>query len=421
MSFNDLESLLRERLGAGSSRPLPSQDFEDRVYRSLTPRGTADRRKAAYVLEVLVGLAAVVAVVAVAAPWLLGPRSGTAPLGPGAVETASAEPSATNAAVPLTHSVAWGLTFDYPSAWTLSAPDVGSFGAATPTGNAPALGFLGNGSATQDCPPWTQGGPQPACTTTWNLPEGSIVIRFGLTPIGAPSTWNGYQALSGADIPGATKLTIDGLPARFARSSSGVVPYSSETIPGATEILWWGVTVQAYNWQGYTIVAAIRSSHPAELEARAQAVIESIRYLTRPTLLPTDPTALEQARLAALLNYFADVTKFSDDEHNHAYDCFPRTAGGSSQATITQTLNTAPMTEPLAVTCTTVSIEPNAMQGWTIKLTQTWAAGPGYPAGECDVTSYTTADGSAASTSFGPSDKSNFQTYPNVGPSKYKG
>ena len=423
MSFNDLESLLRERLGAGSSRPLPSPDFEDRVHGSLTPRGTGRRLTAAHALEALVGLAAAVAVVAVAAPWLLGPRSGVAPGGLGAGEAASAEPSATLAAVPLDHARAWGLTFDYPAAWKLvnKAPNLNSLATSAPTGNLSALGFLGTGSATQDCPAWQQGGPTPPCTTTWTLPEGSIVIRFGQTPMGGASTWNGYQALGGPDIPGATKLTIDEMPVRFAKSTSGVVPYSSETIPGATEILWWGVPVQSLNWTGYTIVAAIKGSNEAELEAWAQAVIESIHYATQPTLLPSDPTALELARQAALLKYFADVTKYSDDEHNHAYDCFPRTVGASQQATITQTLNTAPMTKPLDVTCTTVSIEPNAMQGWTVELTQTWAAGPGYPPGECDVTSYTAADGSSQSSSFGPSDKSNFQSYPNVGPSKYKG
>lgn len=62
------------------------------------------------------------------------------------------------------------------------------------------------------------------------------------------------------------------------------------------------------------------------------------------------------------------------------------------------------------------------MQGWTVRLTQTWETGQGYPAGECDVTSYTTTDGTPEGTSFGPSSKSGPITgYPNVGPSKYKG
>jgi hypothetical protein len=83
MSSKDIESLLRERLGAGSSRPLPSPDFENRVRASLTPRGTRIRRRA-HAMEALVGtrrnrwpwrscrL-----------PWLLAPRSGRAARVPG--------------------------------------------------------------------------------------------------------------------------------------------------------------------------------------------------------------------------------------------------------------------------------------------------------------------------------------------------
>ena len=39
-----------------------------------------------------------------------------------------------------------------------------------------------------------------------------------------------------------------------------------------------------------------------------------------------------------------------------------------------------PLKKPLRVTCTT-EIAPNAMHGWTLSLTHSWAAGPGYAAG----------------------------------------
>jgi hypothetical protein len=425
MSFNDIESLLRERLGAGSSRPVPSHGFEERVHRSLTPRGAGNGRRL-HALEALVGLAAVVALVAVALPWLTGPRPGTGPGGGSGGPAVAAKPTPTP--TPLAHARAWGLTFDYPATWTLanSQPSLDSLDGLPPTGNLAALGFLGTGTATQNCPVWKQGGPVAICTSTWTLPEGSIVIRFAPPALFAGTdptyTWSGYQALSGPDIPGATKLTIDGMPVRFAKSTSDLVPYGSETIPGATEVLWWGLPVQQQNWLGYSIVAVIKGPNASELEAQAKALIESIHYVKEPSMLPTDSTLLAAARQSALLKYFATMTQFADDEHNHAYDCFPRTEGASNQATIIQTLNQAPMTKPLAVTCTTVSIEPNAMQGWTVQLTQTWDAGPGYSAGECDVTSYTTTDGSTTSTSFGSSSKSGPMTgYPNVGPSKYKG
>ena len=379
-------------------------------------------------MEALVGLAAVVALVAVALPWLTGPRPGAGPGGGSGAPAVATKPAPTATPVPLAHAKVWGLTFDYPATWILAnnEPALDSLDGLPPTGNLAALGFLGTGTATQNCPAWKQGSPIATCTTTWTLPEGSIVIRFTQASMisGTDPTyiWNGYQALSGPDIPGATKLTIDGMPARFAKSTSDVVPDRSETIPGATEVLWWGIPVQVQNWLGYSIVAAIKGPNVSELEVEANALIDSIHFGQEPSMLPTDQTALAAARQSALLKYFATMTQYADDEHNHAYDCFPRTEGASNQATIIQTLNQAPMTKPLTVTCTTVSIEPNAMQGWTVQLTQTWEAGPGYSAGECDVTSYTMTDGSASSTSFGPSTKSGPMTgYPNVGPSKYKG
>jgi hypothetical protein len=95
------------------------------------------------------------------------------------------------------------------------------------------------------------------------------------------------------------------------------------------------------------------------------------------------------------VTFFDAETQYANDEHNHNFDCFPRIPGASQRATITQTLNSAPMTKPLDVTCTTVSVDwIDGMDGWTIKLRQTWAIG------ECDMTSTTTAAGLPESGSF---------------------
>ena len=63
----------------------------------------------------------------------------------------------------------------------------------------------------------------------------------------------------------------------------------------------------------------------------------------------------------------------------HLFDCFPNVPGESAAATITSS-EQHPLTKPLRVTCTT-EIAPNVMHGWTLSLTHSWDAGPGYAAG----------------------------------------
>jgi hypothetical protein len=368
-----------------------------------------------------------VAVVALGLPWLLVPRSQAGPGGAESVEPSGAASSAIMAdsaspasQVPLTRADHFGITFEYPAAWNFT--DLGVYGAGgtmdTVASAAHALGFLGTGSATQTCSIGTQTAPA-KCTTAWTLPEGSIEIRIGrpswYPDNGVTYIWNQRTAISGPEIPGAQALTIDSLPARFARSNSDVVPYSSETVPGATAVLWWGLPLPLPSQEAFTIVAAMSGSDTTRLEAQAEAMVESIRFDREPTVLPTDAPGLEAARQAALENFFALQAKYSDDEHNHAYDCFPRAVGVSNQAMIIQTLNMNPMTQPLPVTCTTVSFDANPMQGWTIVLRQTWLAGADYAAGEAEATCTTLADGSPQDCSFG------VFPYPHVGPSKYPG
>jgi len=377
-------------------------------------------------VESLVAIAASIALLAVALPWLIGPRSSVSGGGVGTTSapTSSPTPAPTPTPVPLAHAKNWDLTFDYPAAWTVN--ELGTSSPVSPTQDLVAMGFVGNGSGQQTCTPWSSTSLA-KCMTTWSLPEGSIVLRFAVSPMFAnPTTgpsyiWTGFQALDGPDIPGAEALTIDGYPARFAKNTSDVVPYSTETVPGATEVLWWGLTKPALDWFGYSITAAISGPNAAELEAEARALVASIRYDNKPPSLPTDPTALAQARQPALLTYLADMTKTGDDERKHAYDCFPRTIGTSQQASILEPPNQSPMTQPLPVTCTTVSMDPNAMQGWTVVLKETWVAGPDYPAGELNITCTTMVDGTESGCSFDFLGGKDSIGFPHVGKSKYPG
>ena len=77
--------------GCGVNLSQPSPGFEDRVRRSLTPRGAGSRRWSR-ALRGVVGLAAVLALAAVAVPWMTGPRAGA---GPGGSGDDAASPSAT--------------------------------------------------------------------------------------------------------------------------------------------------------------------------------------------------------------------------------------------------------------------------------------------------------------------------------------
>lgn len=381
-------------------------------------------------MESLVAIAASIALLAVALPWLIGPRSSVG--GGGNVATPSAPPSPSPSPTPtpvsLAHAKNWDITFDYPTAWTLvdNGTSASISASISQARDLVAMGFVGSGSAQQTCTPGTAASPA-KCVTTWSLPAGTIVLRFALSSMLAVGTtgpsyiWTGHQALNGPDIPGAEAMIIDGYPARFAKNTSDVIPYSTETVPGATEVLWWGLTKPYEDLFGYSVAAAIKGPNTTELEAEARALVASIRYVNKPPSLPTDPTALAQARQQALLTYLADMTKTGDDEHKHAYDCFPRTIGVSQPANIIEPPNQAPMTKPLAVTCTTVSMDPNAMQGWWVVLKETWVAGPDYPAGELNIRCNTMADGTAGGCSFDSPGGKDSIGFPHVGKSKYPG
>jgi hypothetical protein len=340
-------------------------------------------------------VAAVIALVAVAVPWMAAPRGGANGAGsesPSATPKSTLAPTPTPAGTPakLAHAEKWFLSFDYPADWTVTDRNIAAATAGLSVvsgaqGDAPVFGFVGNSGADEDCVPAPPSHVY-ACTTKWSLGPGTIALRFEVSPrITGPHPsylWTGREAVSGPEIPGAEALLIDGLPARFAKSTTAAVPYSSETVPGATEVLWWGLTSQEQFSFGYSIVAAIEGPNVAALEAQAKVLVASIHYVPEPIMLPTDPIALDQVRQAALEAALAQQKGVpSNKDYGHAWDCFPTVVGASRKATITTTPSTGPLTKPLLVTCTVESMVPTVMQGWTLTLSQSWDAGPGYPAG----------------------------------------
>jgi hypothetical protein len=228
------------------------------------------------------------------------------------------------------------------------------------------------------------------------------------------------EALDGPDIPGAEAMTIDGLPARFAKTTAQLVPDSTEAVAGASEVLWWGLTSHQEFGDGYTIVAAIKGPNVAQLEAEAKAVVASIHYVPEPTMLPGDPAALAQLEQQALVSALAQHrAESANKDMGHAWDCFPNVVGESRQATITQTPTTNPLTQPLPVTCTVESMVPNVMQGFTLTLSQSWAAGRDYPAGKAYEVEQLRADGQVEE--FGYSGTKSSSPYPHQGRSNYPG
>ena len=78
----------------------------------------------------------------------------------------------------------------------------------------------------------------------------------------------------------------------------------------------------------------------------------------------------------------------------HYFDCFSTEPGASVSGTTTGSPQ-GPLTRALPVTCKT-EIAPNSLKGWTLSLTQSWAAGRGYAAGWCTMTLYLNPDGTIA-------------------------
>ena len=178
----------------------------------------------------------------------------------------------------------------------------------------------------------------------------------------------------------------------FAKSTASIsnagLNRPAETVPNADEILSWVLPTQLELPGVYTVDAAIRGPNTAALESQVRAMIASLRWEPAAYRLPTDPAALDAAEAGAISAGLASLRSQGKPKsliwttrYPHFYDCFPSKTGVSVPATIKYSQQ-APLTRPLPVICTT-SIKPNSMQGWTLSLTQTWAAGRDYPAGYC--------------------------------------
>jgi hypothetical protein len=411
MSFNDIENLLREKLGPGSSRPLPSHGFEERVHGALTSRGAGSRRRA-HALEALVGLAAVAALLTVAVPWLTGPRPGGAP-GGGGGNTPAPKPAVTPTPVPLAHVQQWFLAFDYPAAWSLADQNVLSQDALGTTKglrflpgdsmemNGRSVGFVGSGSAKDDCvSDFTDPSVQVDCTTQWTLPEGSVEVRFW---VASGAKWDGLSAIDGHPLDGYTSTTVDGLPAMFSKTTGSISNAAlfrpTQSVPDVDEVLSWVLPTQRELEGVYSIDAVIRGPNIAGLESQVRAMIASLRWEPAAYRLPADPAALNAAQAAAITSGLSSLrsqpnSRIYTSNYPQFFDCFPSKTGVSVPATITHSQQ-APLTRPLPVICTT-AIKPNSMQGWTLSLTQTWAAGPDYPAGYCTNVYQLNLDGTLA-------------------------
>jgi hypothetical protein len=409
-------------------------------------------------VEALIGIAAVTALALVALPWLIGPRGGVTPPGSETDSPApSIEPTAAPTQVPLAHAQKWLLSFDYPAAWTLRDQEIpamndpnpwlrflqgGSAGTLTRFGRS--IGFLGSGSASDSCVQLPEtvvpGAGTPSstmdadpmnlqCTTHWSVPAGGVEIRFW---VNAMPRWNGLSAIAGVPAPGYTPTTVDGLAALFARSTNLVTAAlpsalpsdfprpDAEVIPDADEVLSWVLPTQISLGGNYTITAAIRGPNVAELESQVQAMVASLHWVPEPYRLPTDAVSVAKAESAAVAVALPWLRTsrwglIYANQDLHFFDCFPMEPGASATATITWSMQ-GPLKKPLPVACKT-DIAPNVMQGWTLSLTQSWAAGSDYAAGEITVYFDLKADGTVAEMDQDRSVAAQLQVYPNQGSS----
>jgi len=404
----DVESLLRDALDLKRVPGEPDLGFEARVIRLLPDRP----RRRARLVPAFVGLAAVLAIAAVAAPWYFGGSNKVGPAGVSSSPSASpttATPTATP--VSLAHARSWGLTFDYPAAWRLSdAPPIVAPKALQSLPPAVqggyyvrrVFGYVGTATPETVCTDpvhqksgaWSLG----VCSSVWSLGPDDVVLRF------QKGSFTGQELESGPIGLGVTMTTIGGLPALFSQSAGSAVPEpaigslllvaSPETAAGAETILVWELPgnltgkLGTYETTPVRIIAAVRGPNAVAIVAQVKAVVASIQYDPAVIPLPTDPTALatlSQSTLRAAL----------DDNwgpmHPGWMDCFPRQPG-SKTTTIVLTPDDATLSKPLPVTCS-VAIEPNAMEGWTITLTVTWDAASDRKAGRWSSVDYVSSGG----------------------------
>ena len=299
----DVESLLRDALDLKRVPGEPDLGFEARVVRSLPDRP----RRHSRLMPAFVGLAAVLAIAVVAAPWYLGGLSKGGPAGVSASPSASSATAvATLTPTPaiLTHARSWGLEFDYPAAWSLSDESKTSISRPTQVARQ-VFGYVGTKTPETVCPE-PQGKVTFFCTSVWSLAPGDLVLRF------QKGEASGMAMMSGSlsRPPSVTTTTVGGLPAWFSRSSGSVIdPQSSvfrdtETATGADETMVWQLPGNGTNLPStptlFRIVAALRGPNVQALEAEVQAVVASMKYDPAVIPLPSDPAARNTQSLQAL-------------------------------------------------------------------------------------------------------------------------
>lgn len=374
------------------------------------------------------------ALLAVAVPWLTGPRPGGAQGGApkGVGNAAVPKPAPTQTPVPLAHAQKWFLAFDYPAAWTLADQNVLSQDALGTTKGlrflpgdsmevaGRSVGFVGSGSAKDICVgDLTDPSVQVDCTTQWTLPGGSVQVRFW---VASGAKWDGLSAIDGYPLGGYTSTTVDGLPAMFSKTTGSISNAAlfrpTQSVPDADEVLSWVLPTQRELEGAYSIDAVIRGPNIAGLESQVRAMIASLRWEPAAYRLPTDPAALDAAQAAAITSGLSSLRSQPNSQiltgnYPHFFDCFPSKTEASVPATISHSQQ-APLTQRLPVICTT-AIKPNSMQGWTLSLTQKWVAGPDYPAGYCTNVYQLNLDGTLAQFDQTAPDYSKHVIYPHQG------
>ena len=315
------------------------------------------------------GLAAVLALAAVAVPRIVGPRSGTV----GNEDTSGASAMTEPASAPLVSGRIWNFKFDYPAAWALH--DGGTASVDGEPGNN-ALGTLGPVSEACDAYGTYVGNKPAACIATWSLAPGSAAMMFEWLTVNEPSGYRPWSLMRAESAPpaGPQLVTVAGVRAIYARNLTNRVPISSTVagdaaIPAADEVLTWELVDRFNGFNGFKITVAIRGPNTAALEAQVMAVIASMHYLPAIVPLATD----EASKAAALKEFFA-VTPPA------RLTCFSSSLGVTETATVTR-IGVVDLSKPLPVRCT-VTVEAEPEQVWQVTLTWEWDAAPDHIAGK---------------------------------------
>lgn len=391
-----LEDRIRRAFALDDPNGRPRDDFHHLVLSQLSQRGR--RRLPAFVASTLravfaTGLAVAVGAIVVVAP--LANRQTAAPsspVGTTPVQATAQTPLPTRSAAPLAHGKMWDLEFDYPASWVLA-------GGNQPTtfygSSMMALGSVGTSEVLETCAypspqPGFSGHLDQTCRTTWDR-TAEVQVRFEWDS--RDSAWSAWKATTG-EAPADHGVTVAGLPARMAVSSTSRVPGSDEVIPDAHEIVVWDVASRNRMWWSFRVTAVIRGPNAAAARAQVDAMMASATY--QPSVEPLVDN--EQARAGALQAGIAMIRDQADgsspamngrparkDNPDMSAACFSDVPGATSEAVITGTVFIAHrLTQPLRVRCTS-QIEATPFQMWKMTLRYDWEASDDHPAGSASL------------------------------------